>query len=103
MTNPLTDREVEILRQYETAGNLRDLKFSGSWQVLKELAQSKIQVIRERYEGTRMDKDATWLAHANLLAIKEFWNGMELLVEQSVDLLDPEAIKRMVEGSDMEQ
>jgi len=103
MPKPLSSHEIEILQQYEHAAMLRDLKHHPAWAVLNELALAKIQDVRDMYERARMDKDATWLAHGNLKGLKEFWNGLVELVEHSTDLLDPEAMKRMVEGTDLEQ
>lgn len=102
MPKPLSKHELEILRQFENAGMLRDLKQSPGWIVLKELAAQKIQDVRELYEGTRMDKDATWLAHGNLKGLKEFWGGLVEIVENAQDLLDPEAMKRIVEGQQLD-
>ena len=96
---PLSEHEKQILQQIETAGHLRDLRHMAGWTVYRELAAAKLQAIRDRYEDARTDKDATWAAHVALQAVKEFQKGMEELVEQSSELLDPEALKQLIESA----
>lgn len=98
----LSSHELEILKQFETAANLRDLEHIPGYKVYCELAAAKIQSVRDTYENTSMDKDATWAAKLNLQALKDFQQGMEELVNQAKDLLDPEAMKRLVESATQE-
>lgn len=95
----LSNQELEILKQFETAALLRDLEHHPGWRVYCDLAAAKINVVRDGYEDARMDKDATWAAKCSLQALKQFQSGMEELVHQAKDLLDPEAMKRLVESA----
>jgi hypothetical protein len=95
----LSNHELEVLKQFETAALLRDLEHFPGWQIYKDLAAAKIQAVRDKYEYTAMDKDATWAAKLNLQALREFQSSMEELVSQAKDLLDPEAMKMLVESA----
>lgn len=95
----LSNHELEVLKQFETAALLRDLESFPGWDVYCNLAAAKIQAVRDRYENARMDKDATWAALISLRALKEFQTGMEEIVTTSKDLLDPDAMKRLVESA----
>jgi hypothetical protein len=95
----LSPHEIEVLKQFENAAQLRDLEHIPGWRLYCELAAAKIQSVRDEYENTAMDKDATWAAKISLQALKEFQQGMEELVRQAKDLLDPEAMKMLVESS----
>lgn len=99
MPRPLSEHEIEIIRQAENAAFLRDLQLHPAWAVYCKLAQSKIQDIRDMYESSKLDKDGTWVAHASLKAVKEFQAGMEELVNLANDLLDPEALKRLINSA----
>lgn len=97
MPRQLSPHEIETLRQFENAALLRDLQAFPGWIVYKELAAAKIQDIRDRYENSKTDKDATWAAHVALQAVKEFQKCMQELVETAQDILHPDAMKRMIE------
>jgi len=98
----LSSHELEVLKQFETAAQLRDLEHVPGWAVYCELAAAKIQSVRDKYENINMDMQATWAAKLNLQALKDFQNGMEELVSTAKDLLDPEAMKRLVESATQE-
>lgn len=95
----LSSHELEVLKQFETAASLRDLEHIPGWKVYCDLAAAKIQAVRDTYENTAMDMQATWAAKITLQALKDFQSGMEELVTQAKDLLDPEAMKRLVESA----
>jgi hypothetical protein len=95
----LSNHELEVLKQFESAAQLRDLEHVPGWKLYCELAAAKIQAVRDTYENTAMDMQATWAAKLSLQALKEFQQGMEELVAQAKDLLDPEAMKRLVESA----
>lgn len=95
----LSDHELEIIRQAEGAAYLRDLKLHPAWDVYCKLAQSKIQDIRDLYESRNMDKDATWAALCSLKAVRDFQARMEDLVNMGADLLDPEALQRLINSA----
>jgi len=97
MARPLSPHEVETLRQFENAAMLRDLKSFAGWTIYRELAAGRIQEIRDKYENTNMDKDATWAAKIALQAVRDFQKSMEELVDTAQDILDPDAMKRMIE------
>jgi hypothetical protein len=99
---PLSSHELEILQQFENAAHLRDLEHVPGWRLYCDLAAAKIQAIRDIYEDSKMDKDATWAAKLSLKAIRDFQRGMEDLVRMSKDLLDPEAMKMLVESATQE-
>lgn len=98
----LSSHELEILKQFETAALLRDLEHHPGWRVYCELAAAKIQAVRDIYEDSKLDKDASWAAKLTLQGVKDFQRGMEDLVIQAKDLLDPEAMKRLVESANQE-
>lgn len=93
----LSPHEREVLRQFENAAMLRDLQTFPGWMIYKELAAGKIQAIRDNYENSKMDKDATWAAKIALQAVRDFQNSMQELVENAQDILQPDAMKRMIE------
>ncbi|SRR5258708_1584149 len=98
----LSSHELEVLQQFETAACLRDLEHVPGWRVYCSLAAAKLQAIRDTYEDANMDKDATWAAKIALQAVRDFQRSMEDLVVTAKDLLDPEAMKRLVESANKE-
>lgn len=94
----LSNHQVEILRQVENAAMLRDLEHVPGWIVYKELAHAKIQALRDISEDANTDKEASWAAKLRLQAVKEFQKCMEELVSQAKDLLEPQAMQRMIES-----
>lgn len=94
----LSSHEIEILRTMENSALLRDLEHTPGWVVYRELAAAYIQSARDKYENTNMDKDATWASKIALQALKDFQRNMEETVANAKDLLEPEALKRLLES-----
>ncbi len=77
---------------------LFDLERMPGWPLYCQMAAQKIQALRDIHEDSNLDKDATWGAKLRLQAVKDFQRGMESLVRTAKDMLDPEAMKRIVES-----
>lgn len=94
----LSEHEIEILSQFENTALLRDLAHTPGWMTYKNLAQARLDSLKEQHMTTAMDRDSTWASQIRLKGIIEFQKAMEELVDKSPDLLEPEAIRRLVES-----
>jgi hypothetical protein len=92
----LTPEQIEILRQTESAAHLRDLYHTIGWRVYTELARARIQRLNWEYLHESFTQDQAWEARVKLQAIMQFQDLMEEIVRNSVDLVDPAAIERMI-------
>jgi hypothetical protein len=91
-----TEHELQILREYENAANLRDLHHTPGWSVYRQLAQQKIAQLTRDYLREDLSRDEIFEAHIRLKAITQFQTILEEMVKDAVDLVDPRSIEDMI-------
>ena len=96
--NILSERELDIIRDFERARHLSDLIRHPGWAVYLDLRNHRINQIKEQFMRAKVDKDTLWAMQVRLSGIQEFAEAWHEGVINAVESLEPESVQRILDG-----
>ena len=97
--------QLAILIERDNAAIIRDLRHTPGWEVYKQLANSRIQQMTNRYLRDSLPQDEAWNERLRLQAVMDFQMKLEEIVDAAVELIDPatreEILYSFQQGFDM--
>ena len=93
-----SERELEIIKNFENARHLQDLLHHPGWRVFLQLKDKRMEQVKEQFmlmDG--VNKEALLAAQIRLKGIMEFIGALLEGIENAVECLDPEAMKQILQ------
>jgi hypothetical protein len=94
-----SEHEQEIIKNFENARHLLDLKHHPGWKVFLDLKDLRLQQATEQFLTAKLDKDALWASQIRLHGIRDFIGALLEGIDNAVECLDPEAMKMILQAT----
>ena len=98
-----SEKELEILQNFENARHLRDTCSTPGWGIFLKIKEQRLEQIKRQFMMAKVDKESLWAMQVRLNGIVEFLDVLLEGVANAIECLDPDAMKGIIAGARIER